>query len=86
MVRQWAVVRIEDAARLGHYLSKPQALEAAGRSMKMGCPYEVVEAVEAQKKPGAGATEPGKLGKAELPEENEERRNRFPRPLHILTG
>jgi hypothetical protein len=45
MVRQWAVVRIEDAVRLGHYLSKADALEAAGRFRADGCRYEVVEEI-----------------------------------------
>ena len=45
MIRQWTVVRIEDGARLGHYLSKPEALEAAGRFRADGCRYEVVEAI-----------------------------------------
>jgi hypothetical protein len=45
MFRQWTVVRIEDAARLGHYLSKPEALEAAGRFSADGCRYEVVEEI-----------------------------------------
>ena len=42
MVRRWTVVRIEDAARRGHYLSKPEALEAADRFSVDGCRYEVV--------------------------------------------
>jgi hypothetical protein len=45
MARQWAVVRIDDAARLAHYLSKPEALESAGRFSADGCRYEVVEEI-----------------------------------------
>jgi hypothetical protein len=45
MTRRWAVVRIDDEARMGRYGSEGDAHSAARRFGQDGCVYSVVEEI-----------------------------------------